>query len=661
MVLIELMNTDTHEPDAPTPDRWRLTGGGIMWNVTEDARLPHTDHIEMSGRHVSVIIRYTVDADRRLTLTKEVIWPTLRTKEGDVRGYLCRTYSKETEPQLLINEKPSLLLSVESITLVGGVLWINYKDVKGHDVSRRIGLNPATPAIVDMWIVGTPHNAPGMDARWRSNGAVEQEQGVYGTYQIRVDTKFTSMPARLPYRSTHTAEVIFGATLAGQNCELHHNDFYRWCLQDERDDLQLSTPDPVLNRAFEFAKFRAAESLFETKMGLVHSPGGGRYYGGIWTNDQAEYSGPLFGYLGEPDADRAALTAYRNFMPYMTDDYRKNIPSSLEMEGTIEIHAGGDRGDAAMYAGGAARYALSRGDRKIAEELYPAVQWCLEYCRRKTNADGVVTSDTDELEGRFPTGDANLSTSCLTFDGLRRGADLAHALGYEDDAREYLSRAVDLEAAIEAHFGAQVEGFHTYRYYDGNTTLRAWICLPLCFGINSRNHERVNGTLDALFSPRLWTPDGLATEAGDTVYWDRATLYALRGAFFAGATDTALSYLTAYSRRCLLGDHVPYPVEAYPEGDGAHLSAESALYCRVFTEGIFGHVPTGLDSFSLAPRLPSAWPEMTLTLPAAGDLLTIRVTRAECGQRLETRITNRAHTEVLTATHDVGATVEVRL
>src|SRR6185295_12269274 len=133
----------------------------------------------------------------------------------------------------------------------------------------------------------------------------------------------------------------------------------------------------------------------------------------------------------------------------------------------------------------------------------------------------------------------------------RRAADLARTLDRPADAAEYDRRADALERAIERHFGATVEGFETYRYYDGNQTLRAWICLPLCFGTT----RRAKGTVAALFSPRLWTPDGLATEAGDKVFWDRSTLYALRGVFFAGETETALRYLTSYARRRLLGDH----------------------------------------------------------------------------------------------------------
>jgi hypothetical protein len=53
--------------------------------------------------------------------------------------------------------------------------------------------------------------------------------------------------------------------------------------------------------------------------------------------------------------------------------------------------------------------------------------------------------------------------------------------------------------------------------------------------------------------------------------------------------------------------YVPYVVEAWPEGNMAHLSAESALYCRIFTEGILGITPTGFHSFDLTPNIPDNW------------------------------------------------------
>lgn len=45
----------------------------------------------------------------------------------------------------------------------------------------------------------------------------------------------------------------------------------------------------------------------------------------------------------------------------------------------------------------------------------------------------------------------------------------------------------------------------------------------------------------------------------------------------------------------------------------AHLSAESALYCRLFTEGMLGLEPTGFHSFTLRPNLPSKWGHLTIS------------------------------------------------
>jgi hypothetical protein len=182
-----------------------------------------------------------------------------------------------------------------------------------------------------------------------------------------------------------------------------------------------------------------------------------------------------------------------------------------------------------------------------------------------------------------------------------------------------------LRTAIETFFGAEMAGFHTYRYYEGNTTLRAWICTPLCMGID----DRAAGTLEALLSPQLWTPDGVRSEMGSQTFWDRATLYAMRGALAAGAQDRVLPYLAAYSRRRLLGDHVPYAIEAWPEGDQRHLSAESALYGRIYVEGLLGFRPTGLRSFRLKPNLPTSWNRVVLRrMHACGAVCDIEVSRS---------------------------------
>lgn len=135
----------------------------------------------------------------------------------------------------------------------------------------------------------------------------------------------------------------------------------------------------------------------------------------------------------------------------------------------------------------------------------------------------------------------------------------------------------------------------------------------------------------------MWTDNGLLSQSGDSTYFDRAALYALKGVFMSGDTRRGLEFLTKYSTTRLLGDHVPYPIEAWPEGNQRHMSAEDALYQKIFIEGIIGLRPTGLNSFKLTPMLPDEWPSVELShIRAFGDDLDIRLSRQPDGSVLTT-------------------------
>ena len=286
--------------------------------------------------------------------------------------------------------------------------------------------------------------------------------------------------------------------------------------------------------------------------------------------------------------------------------------------------------------------------------MWPLIEWCLEYCRRQLNEEGVVASDSDELEGRFPSGDANLCTSSLYYDALLSTSYLCKELG-KSGASTYLKQAAILRKNMERYFGAQVEGFDTYAYYKGNDVLRSWICIPLTVGID----ERAEGTIQALFSPRLWTKDGLLTQAGSETFWDRSTLYALRGVYAVGATEKATEFMKKYSATRLLGDHVPYAIEAWPEGSQRHLSAESALYARIITEGMFGIRPTGFKNFTLTPRLPKDWSFMNLkNIHAFDACFDVEVKRLDNG-KLEVLITHGAKSKKHTIKE--GGTLKIQL
>jgi hypothetical protein len=637
-----------HSTEA-TAERWRQTPAGIEWPAEQVAAgpKPHDDHIEMSGLRVSTIVQYGADnafrlkaeATRagggRLMLWRRVVWPMLRTIPNNTGASLQQAFGFADVPVLKVDGRDATAEEVRSVS-IDGTLTIR-SDVPGRIALTRTIFPSREQQAVFEQIEVTNRSPRPIAVTAPAKGltvTTDPAKGVDGAYVIDASTDRTVDWTLRPGES-RTYAVVYAARKASD--PPHPFDVAKELLarlewiDHTNSRMILDTPDASLNKAFAFAKVRATESIFATKGGLMHGPGGGRYYAAIWANDQAEYANPLFGYLGEGNPRASALNAFRHFARFMNPQYTA-IPSSIIAEGTGTWNGAKDRGDQAMIAYGAARFALASGDRAQAEELWPLIEWCLEYLKRQTTAEGVIASDSDELENRFPAGKANLNTSSLTYDALLSAAMLGESLSKPTAATDdYRARAAGLRLALARHFNATIDGFDTYRYYDGNTTLRAWIATPLTVGID----DRARGTTDALFSPRLWTKDGLATEAGKPDFWDRSTLYALRGVFAAGDTERALQRLSAYTHRRLLGEHVPYAVEAYPEGGQAHLSAESALYCRIFVEGMFGIRPTGLSSFTLTPRLPAGWNRMSLrAVHAFGRVFDVDVTPSGLGLRV---------------------------
>lgn len=599
------------EPVSNNISRWNLGNQkDIIWNIAKDNKLPHQDNLEMSGSKVSTIVTYQVDDKRGLKVNKLIIWPSYIMKY-DYRSYLQGNFNDSINPVFIINGTKIPKLQVNNIKF-NGLLEFNY-DVSKIAIKRNIYPSMSEPVLYDRWeIKNLSSNAITIDVD--SLHVIDTLNGNEKVFVIESIIK--GQHSVIKSNESLVITLVNNARVLDSSCSTQDDEL---ALKERRNfielinqKLQLITPDPVLNREFEFAKIRTSESIFDTKMGLVHSPGGGRYYGGVWANDEVEYAGPFFAYLGYDKANEASINAYRIFMSKMTPVFSP-IPSSFEMGGDLVYYGSGDRGDAAMYAYGASLFSLARGDENIARELWPAIKWSLEYCERKMTKEGVVASNTDEMEGRVPTGNANLSTSVLAYGGFVNAVLLARSLNEPQCIIDHYSKAAaNLKSSIENYFGADIEGYHTYRYFKGHNNLRHWICLPLVMEID----ERKDGTIKALFE-QLWTPDGLLVEKGLDIFWDRATLYALRGVFKAGATELALKKFKDYSRQRLLGEHIPYPVEAYPEGDQAHLAAESALYCRIITEGLFGIQPIGLKEFDCIPRLPDGWKEMSLLNVAA--------------------------------------------
>jgi hypothetical protein len=660
----EIFGQETFLPEQI--DRWQIQAGGyIEWKINQ--QLPHYDHIEMDGEKVALWMQYGVDSNAKPKLSRTIIFPTFRLLPVRTLAHMMYNVEDGDLPRILINDqllKAGVYNAVSttdmhekatSIKHLGIMKVESDIDKEGLKLKRTFFPSVDKPVAIEKLVfINGSKQAVRIEMEYlskeirpaieRINAANNSNISYSKVYNIvRPITEFANEATPSFFITTindglKTVQpgdsVVFAITYqAVRNGEkpMAINSNNEEQKRKERvnqilNRLVLETPDNILNTSFAFAKIHATESIYNTKSGYMHGPGGLKYYAAIWANDQAEYVNPFFGFLGDTLGNKSAMNAYRLFAGYMNPEYNP-LPSAIIAEGSATWTGAGDRGDMAMIAYGAGRFALAYGNADSAKVLWPLIEWCLEYCKRKLNVNGVVWSNKDELEGRFPAGNANLNTSSLYFDALRSAVMLGKQLGKSSTQLNlYQQEAKTMRSNIEKFFGATVEGYKTYRYYEGNDTLRAWITTPLVMDI----FERKEGTIAALFSSRLWTEDGLATLAGNKIFWDRSTLYGLRGAFAAGETEKALRFLKYYSKRRLLGEHVPYPVEAYPEGNQRQLSAESGLYCRIYTEGLFGMRPTGFNSFTITPRLPKKWDQMALrNINAFQNQFDIEVSRTE--------------------------------
>eukprot|EP00168_Porphyra_purpurea_P001437 TRINITY_DN1174_c2_g1_i1.p3 TRINITY_DN1174_c2_g1~~TRINITY_DN1174_c2_g1_i1.p3 ORF type:complete len:337 (+),score=130.76 TRINITY_DN1174_c2_g1_i1:1793-2803(+) len=222
------------------------------------------------------------------------------------------------------------------------------------------------------------------------------------------------------------------------------------------------------------------------------------------------------------------------------------------------------------------------------------------------------------MEGRFDTGEANLAANATALAALRCAATLADSVGRTASVAGLRAKAAELEVAIEDYFGSKNVWSNGYRYFAGCRKMRGWSALPAAAGIESPRAARAVGLLLAKHGT-MWTPDGVRVEAARHDSWDRQTLVALRTAFQVDhrlaaldvdLAEVAMDRLREFTTTRAFGEHAPYCVEENYEG--SQLAGESALYARVWLEGVFGIAVCGRKRVRVAPRLPRTWPRMAL-------------------------------------------------
>lgn len=562
------------------------------------------NHIEMAGRKTAAIISYGTDKENSLRLNLHAVFPTLRYNPNDTHSSFDNNF-KGVNIQVDGEKSKEKVKTFE----FDGVLVINTIINKLEVVREFYPASYSKALIEKITLKNTSDNAVNIDIIKLDKTISLSKYASVHKEEIIIKVLADAEKFKLDRGESKTVNIAYCAELKSKDIQIDFEKEYahrKEFLKEMEDKLKIETPSEVINTMAKFAKIRASESIFDTKGGLMHCPGGGGFYAAVWTNDQCEYVNPLFAYLGYDVGIEQSINSYGLYKKYIKPN--STIITSIIAEGDGVWHGAGDRGDNAMYAYGLARFLLARGDKELAMEFLPYLETCLKFTIDKINSDGVVASDSDELENRFESGKANLCTSCLAYDALISNAILFKEFGKNEIADKYQDIAEKLKDSILKYFGANVEGYETFRYCKEEKRLRSWICMPMVVGINDRSQA----TVDALLSDKLRKGNGLLTRSGEKVFWDRSLLYALRGLFSAGYADRAIELLKSYSKTRLLGSHIPYAVEAFPEGNQAHLSAESGLYVRILTEGVLGLKFVGLGKFILQPNLPTEWDRFSI-------------------------------------------------
>ena len=561
--------------------RWEITQ--VKRKIRSTDFENHSDDLELTGEKVSGLIKYSVK-EGILKIGKLLFYPEYRLQPDNTHASF-KISDESPSVELPDSEK---FISVE----IDGTL--TFETVSGNlEITRKFYPSTELPIFYEDVIIKN---------KGKTSEKIKVNSGRLKTTltcQGYVYTERLCDNAPLCVECGETVKVTFSYVTYYADAAIPEEEDALRKRYDRVDELlrlcDLTTGNDVIDTMFAFSKIHVAENLFRTQNGLINSPGGFNFYWAIWCNDQCEYATPWFALSGDKKSMEAAKTALRWYKPFMTDELLP-LPSSIISGGTDYWNGVGDRGDAEMYLFGNSKYFLETGETPSEEELF-CLDWCARYTVKMINENDFVVSDTDELENRLPSG-INLSTSCIAYGALKYYSSLLKRLNKDKESERYLKYARVIEKGIEEYFGANIHGYDTYAYYRGCDVIRSWDCLPAYMKIFNRKDDSLKAVSDL-----LWMGGSCLSVEKENIVWDRSAIFFMTALFRAGKEEEAFSKLVDFSETRLLGERVPYAVEAYPENDMRQISAESALYCRIITDGLLD-IDYDEKGFSITPHLP---------------------------------------------------------
>lgn len=173
-----------------TQPRWTIANDhAIRWTV-DGSRLPHNDHVEMSGEQISARLHYGVESDRRFTLTRTLVWPMLRMLPNDTFGGLTRDFPQNFLDAVRIDGKALAAEQVEYLRLDGLLTVVSrYGDI---EVTRCLFPSPARAAFCEQYTLRNdgPTTVAVELNPVRDEIRTDADAGVEGSYTLIAATDF---------------------------------------------------------------------------------------------------------------------------------------------------------------------------------------------------------------------------------------------------------------------------------------------------------------------------------------------------------------------------------------------------------------------------------------------------------------------------------------
>ena len=143
-------------------NRWSINpDGSISWEIKD--RIPHYDHIEMSGLKVSTVLRYGVNADGSFELNKSLIWPMLRTLPNNTHASLMRRFAWNASDMVSVNGQSLSGEKVNKITLDGKMTVESTVELSRNakaKLTRVIFPAVTNPAVYEKYILRNTGETP---------------------------------------------------------------------------------------------------------------------------------------------------------------------------------------------------------------------------------------------------------------------------------------------------------------------------------------------------------------------------------------------------------------------------------------------------------------------------------------------------------------------